>query len=168
MIAGDNANYVGFTIYPNESWAKKFKGGAKTPGITGGVDYSNGITMFIPKDKVHNSFTAKMEAGPYDYEFERTGKLSLDAYEDVKAEVVKEGDRKVIKLKANIIGEDGKTFETYEQTKTLGSIDLNNTTIVENWMPIMQALQDRIDVDKNGVRKKYGTKDIDAAIAGVQ
>jgi hypothetical protein len=164
MIAGDNANYVGFTIYPNESWAKKFKGGAKTPGITGGVDYSNGITMFIPKDKVHNSFTAKMEASPYDYEFERTGKLSLDAYPDAQAEIVKSGGRKVVNLTANIIGEDGKP-QVYKQTYPYDATDLQNKVLVDDWMPKLQTLQNMIDVDKSAARAQYGTKDIDAVMA---
>ena len=164
-IAGDNADYVGFTFYPNELWAQKPSlRGAKNSGITGGGEYKDGITMFLPKNMVNNSFMEATTASPYDYEFETTNQLNLNAFNDVKAIVTKVGNRKQVELIATLINDKTGNPYIYKKTEIIGTTDLANQVIVDDWMPKLQVLQNMIDLDKNDATIKYGTKDIDALL----
>jgi hypothetical protein len=87
MVSGGNENYVSFTIKPDAAYLKKYEGTQKKPGLLYGLsglsalekNAEDGITVFFPKNKVDNSFTALFEGNTLDYEYNATQELEMNS-----------------------------------------------------------------------------------------
>lgn len=99
-IAGGDPNYVSMTFNLDPAFVKEHTGTEKNPGVLAGLEGQTEVTMFFPKNIVHNKYTAKFETNPYQYQFE-SGGIHLDMYPDVKVDFLKidGGMQKVLKYK---------------------------------------------------------------------
>lgn len=163
-VAGADENYMSFTFYPDEQWAKqsKLKGSAKQPGITANEEYQKGITVFIPAKQANNSYYKSTEFSDNQFLLNKTGKISIDQYPEVGTlSIEKMGNQEDAYLVSGTISAvDANTGE--KKTVPVNSPVYGNpdpdiiTKTWTQWLGQMQVVNDRATA---AIKSKSGIKD---------
>lgn len=156
-IAGGDENYMGYTIYPDEGWAGKYRGSEKLPGITRGLTAGAPITVFIPKDKANNSYYRDTEFNDYDFLLQRQGKLVLDDYpEGGRISIDKVGNQ--IQIHGKLIAVNEKGEEEFLSVSKVENNDLDARTLFTTFNNQLGNLAQWNAAQKDAARKQHGVK----------
>jgi len=75
-VGGGDSDYVAYEIKPDANWIKKMTGTKGAPGPLYDKDFSNGITVYLPKNKANNSFYNQTTIGLYQTNMNLYGSVS--------------------------------------------------------------------------------------------
>lgn len=157
-IGGGDENYMAYTIYPDETWASKYRGSEKQPGITRGLTPGAPITVFIPKDRANNSYYRDTEFNDYDFLLQKRGKLSLDDHpQGGKISIDKVGNQIQIHGKLIAVNEKGEE-ESISVSKTENA-DLDAQILYNTFNDQLANLEQWNVAQKEAARKQHGVRD---------
>lgn len=172
MVAGNDANYVSFTVKPDAAYLSQFEGTETKPGplygITGAAE--NGITVFLPKSKVDNKTTAMLEADPIDYAYNATNEVEL-ASNYMKARITRndvtglpmiEFTGKEVDAKGNLVDIAPQYKYFTESEFGSGAKDLKASALIKQFLPQLFVYDDDLEASIQKVRNALGTKDPNA------
>lgn len=156
-VAGGDENFMAFTIYPDESWAAKYRGSEKLPGITRSMGAGQPITVFIPKDKANNSYYRDTEFNTYDFMLQKRGHLTLDDHPQAgKIKIEKIGNQ--IQIHGNLIGVDANGNEQVVPVSTTANDDLDAHTLFDYYNKELANLERWNLSQKQMARQNHGVK----------
>lgn len=139
-IAGGDENYMAFTIFPDETWAGKYKGSEKVPGITRGLAAGQPVTVFIPKDRANNSYYKDTEFNTYDFMLQKRGKIVLDDHPQAgNIKIEKVGNQ--IQIHGNLVAVNSDGTEQVVPVSTTANNDLDAHTLYDYYSKELANLE---------------------------